>query len=111
MLMSSVIFVLIAVCLGLLMAFRRYQGGSTYPAWLPLLHFATVGVGAVLVILVALKDHSLALWSNIAVAVVVSALGLLLSHGKLRGTSAKTLLAVHGALAICCTLFLLFNTF
>lgn len=110
MLTLSVVFVTIAILIGVYMVMNRAQGKPRYPKWLPLLHLGTVGVGAVLVILAAFSSNDLRLWLNIAIAVIVSILGLCISHGKFSRQIKKALLSAHIFIALGCTLFLIYNT-
>ena len=110
MLTASIVFVVLAIFIGIYMVINGRQGKPHYSKWLPLVHFAMVGIGAILVICSAFLTHSIQLWSNIAVAIVVSALGLTLSHVRLTNSKRTTVLILHSVIAVFCTLFLIYNT-
>lgn len=109
MLTVSIVFVVLAIFIGIYMVINGRQGKPRYSKWLPLVHFAMVGIGAVLVIWSAFITHNVQLWSNIVVAVIVSALGLILSHARLTHSKRTIVLISHSTIAILCTLFLIYN--
>lgn len=110
MLITSTFFVICAIFIGIYMVVHNKQGKKHYPNWLPLLHFAAIGVGAILVIWAAFQTQNVQLWSNIVIAIIVSALGFMLSWGKWRRSTSKTILTAHIVIATGCTLFLINNT-
>lgn len=110
MLITSTLFVICAVLIGIYMLLNNKKGIRHYPKWLPFLHFSAIGVGAVLVIWVAFLTYNMQLWINVIVAVIVTVLGFMLSRGKWHNSTRKTILAAHVAIASGCTLFLIYNT-
>jgi|GEM_PF-1580495 len=110
MLITSITFVVFAMLIGLYMVFHSQQGKKHYPRWLPLTHFAAIGIGAILVIWAAFLTGNIQLWSNIAVAIIVSILGLMLSFGKWQRPTRKRILTAHITIAVVCTSFLIYST-
>lgn len=106
--MSLAIFTLVAV-MGLGMACDLFSGRGT-PKIYAFVHAGFAALGSLLVILAALGGDQ-RVWINIGLAVVIIALGGLLSLRRAKGEAPKGHAMLHGGLAVVCYLLLAYNAF
>jgi hypothetical protein len=108
LIMSVAVFTLVAV-MGLGMVLDISRGVGT-PKMFALTHAGFALFGSALVILAALGGDN-RVWINIGLAVVIIALGLLLSLRRSKGPAPISILATHAGLAVTCYLILVYNAF
>ena len=107
--MAVAVFVLVAG-MGAGMAIEMFKGRSTEKGY-ALLHAGFALLGSAFVITVALEGNDQRLFGNIGLAVVIIALGLVISFKRKKGKSPKGLVLAHGGLAAACFALLVYNTF
>lgn len=109
MLMGALaIFTLVAV-MGAMMVCDVWRGRPVEPAY-PLLHAGAAVLGSALVIAAALMGDT-RLYTNIGLAVVIIALGIVMGlHGKKGKKVPRVIIVTHAGLAVACYAVLAFFT-
>ena len=102
------IFTLVAV-MGLGLIFDVFKGSPSSRQY-ALVHAGFALLGSALVILAALGGDN-RVWINIGLAVVIIALGALVSFRRHKGLPVKPLALAHGSLAVVCYLILAYFAF
>ncbi len=109
MLISSVVVFTIAALLGLSMAADVFKGRISSKLS-RLAHVGLALVGSALVIIAAFfGDHRLLI--NIALALIIIPLGLVLGYKRSKGAQPKGLVIAHGGLAVGCFVILAYFAF
>jgi multisubunit Na+/H+ antiporter MnhG subunit len=105
---SAVVFTIVAL-LGLSMAADVFKGrSSSTPSRLAHVSLALLG-SALVIIATFFGDHRLLI--NIALALIIIPLGLVLCYKRSKGVQPKGLVIVHGGLAVGCFVILAYFAF
>ena len=97
----------VAALMGVAMAFNIFRGHFVCKMFSGM-HALLAILGSALVIFNTLTGGDERAWVNIGMAVVILALGFLITNRRKKGQSVKGLVMAHGALAVACYAFLIF---
>lgn len=90
----------IVIIVGIMM-FSRIKARKPIPTFYKGIHIIATVIGAVIALYAAFAIDS-RLWTNVILAVIIVALGLTMAWGKLKKSTAKTVLFVHAGIGITC---------
>jgi len=100
MLWVSALAIGIVIIVGIMMV-SKIRGRKPIPTSYKGIHIIATIIGAVIALYAAITIDS-RLWTNVILAVIIVALGLTMALGKLKKSTAKTVLFVHAAIGITC---------
>jgi len=90
----------IVIIVGFMMVSKRKKR-QPVPVSYKLTHLIATIIGAVIALVAAVMGDT-RIWTNVILAVIIVILGLVMAFGKLKKSSAKTILLFHAAIGIIC---------